>query len=92
MGLPKKCDTRYLSPATPNESRSSFRNGGQANESTLFKTEPDAIRAKRLSFAEDFLLEHSSSNLRVAMIEILASASATPREPQKSAQSFGFPS
>jgi hypothetical protein len=65
---------------------------GQANGTTSFKIESDAIRAKRLSFAEDFLLEHSNSNLRVTVMEIMASASATPREPQQSAQSSGFPS
>jgi len=92
MGLPNKCDARYHSPASTNTSQPSCRPVGQANRTSSHKIEPDAIRAKRLSFAEDFLLEHSNSNLRVAVIEILTSASATPREPQQSAQSSGFPS
>jgi hypothetical protein len=64
----------------------------KAIRTSSFKIEPDATRTNRETFAEDFLLEHSHSTLRLAVIEITASASATPREPQQSAQSFGFPS
>jgi len=92
MGLPRKCDARHLSTASPNKSQPSCRPVSKAIRTSSFKIEPDATRTNRETFAEDFLLEHSHSTLRLAVIEITASASATPREPQQSAQSFGFPS
>jgi hypothetical protein len=52
----------------------------------------DGAKSNRLTFAEDFLLEHSNASLRLALFEISASAGSASREPQQSAQHFGFPS
>jgi hypothetical protein len=92
MGLPKKCDARNCLSAGRSTSHNSFRPAGQADRTNSSGIEPDGARRKRLTFAEDFVLEHSHSGLHITLTGISASAGIAPREPQQSTQSFGFPS
>jgi hypothetical protein len=92
MDFLQKCDARNRLSAGRSTSQNSFRPEGQADRTSSSGIEPDGTRAKRLIFAEDFMLEHSRSGLHISLTGISASAGTAPREPQQSAQSFGFPS
>lgn len=46
----------------------------------------------KLTFAEDFLLEHSVSGMHIAKIEILNHHALASNERSESCQQFGFPS
>jgi hypothetical protein len=67
----------------------SARQPGRVNSSG---TEAEKTQANRLTFAEDFMLEHCRSKRRVTVIGIWGGAETAPKEPQPSTQSFGFPS
>jgi hypothetical protein len=56
------------------------------------QVEPDRTRAQRLTFAEDFLLEHSFSGVDIVNIEISGSTGISPKERSESSQSYEFPS
>jgi hypothetical protein len=53
-----------------NKTLYSSRPVGQADRANPFEIEPDGTRASRLTFAEDFTLEHSLPGLRIASIGI----------------------
>jgi hypothetical protein len=92
MGLPKKCDARDCLSAGRSTSHNSFRPAGQADRTNSSGIGPDETRAKRLTFAEDFMLEHSQPGLHITLTGISASAGTAPRKPQQSAQCLGVPS
>jgi hypothetical protein len=91
MTLVKNCDTRNRLFAGRNKSQHTFRSVGQTDAASSSGIETEGARSKSLSFAEDFMLEHSHSVL-IAVMGSAGSFGAAPREPQKSTQSFGFPS
>jgi hypothetical protein len=86
------CDVRNFQSVGRNKSQHTFRSVGQADRARSSANESGGTKSNRLTFAEDFMLEHSNASLRVALFEITASAGSTSREPQHSAQHFGFPS
>jgi hypothetical protein len=88
MDLLKKYDARNLPSTSRNKSQHSFRPVGQTDRTNSFGIEP----AKRLAFTEDFMKEHSHSGRSIALIGFAVSYGTAPKEPQPSAQSFGFPS
>lgn len=92
MSLANKCDTRDRLSAGRSRSQHSFRPMNQTDRATPPETEPGEARANRLSFAEDFLLEHTHAGLRIAVIGMAGKAGTTYKEQQKSAQCYGFPS
>lgn len=92
MGLPKKCDARDCPSSGRSASHNSFRPAGKAERINFSGIEPEGARREKLTFVEDFMLEHSHSGLHIDLTGILASARTAPREPQQSTQSFGFPS
>ena len=92
MGTPKECDARDRLSAGRNQSQYSFRPVGQSDRASFSVTEPDGTGASRLTFAEDFMLEHSNSGRRIALVGSAGSYGAAPKEPQKSTQYYGFPS
>jgi len=92
MSLAKKCDTRDRLNAGRNSSQHSFRPAGHAERASSGGTVVDGTAANRLSFAEDFLLEHTHSNLLITMVGMAGNSATAPREKFKSAQCYGFPS
>jgi hypothetical protein len=92
MSLANQCDTRDRLSAGRSRSSHSFRPAGRADRAKASATGQEITRADRLSFAEDFLLEHTNSGLHIAVIGRASAAKTGLREQQKSAQCFGFPS
>ena len=70
----------------------SFRPVGQTKTVNPSQVEPDRTRAQRLSFPEDFLLEHSLPGLDIVAIEISGGRGMSPKKRSESIQSFEFPS
>jgi len=92
MDFLQKCDASNRLSSNRNTSQNSFRPVSQADRTNSSLIEPDGTKAKRLTFAEDFMLEHSHSGQHIDLTGILASAGTALREPQQSTQFFGFPS
>jgi hypothetical protein len=92
MGQLKECDARDRLSAGRSKSHPSFRQSGRANMCNSSETELDGARAKKTTFAEDFMLEHSHSGLLIAMMGSAGSYAATSKELHKSTQHYGFPS
>ncbi|MFZ1083523.1 MAG: hypothetical protein WAN35_01010 [Terracidiphilus sp.] len=67
-----------------------FRQSGQADRMAASALEADGMGAKKSTFAEDFMLEHSNASLFIAMMGS-ASRLGAPKEPAKSTQQYGFP-
>ena len=70
MILAKKCTTRNRLSTGSEKSRYSSRNVGQAPRADCSEITPDGPQATRLTFLEDFTLEHSLHVLRIPLIEI----------------------
>jgi len=60
--------------------RRSFRPEDQTKVADPSWVEPDRTRAQRLTFAEDFLLEHSLSGVDIVKVEISGSTRFSPKE------------
>lgn len=90
----KKCDTRNLSPARRKKSQHSFRSMGQTDRANSPGISREETSSTRLTFAEDFMMEHCNSSQSMALSRITASLSyaSAPKESGPSAQAFGFPS
>ncbi len=91
MGHLKECEEKDCLSAGRNKSRNSFRPAGKADNSHSSGTELEGVSKRKSTFAEDFLLEHSNSNLFIAMIGRTGRYGAGTREPHKSTQYYGFP-
>jgi hypothetical protein len=59
MSLLKKCDVNNCLPASGNKSRHSFWPVRDADKGNTAKIKPGRPRTSRLTFIEDFILEHS---------------------------------
>ena len=70
MNLLKKCELRNRPSASLNKSRHSSRPVGPAHSANSSEIKPDGPWAGRLTFVEDFTLEHSLPGLHIASIEI----------------------
>lgn len=68
--LLKKCDTRNRLSSSSRKNRSSSRKVGQDPIAKCSEIMPNGPRATRLSFLEDYTLDHSSHGQRIAAIEI----------------------
>jgi hypothetical protein len=82
MSLLNKDGTRNIPSGKPN---------GLTGRNNSFGIELDGPGTKRLTFAEDFMMEHSHSGRSITLTGIAVSYATTPKEPQSSDQSFGFP-
>jgi hypothetical protein len=92
MSLATKSDKRERLSAGRNRSQHSFRPVSHVDSANSTGTESDGARADRLSFAEDFMLEHTHSSLRVTFLGMAGNSAVAPREQHKVAQCYGFPS
>ena len=61
MSLLKKCDVNNRLPASRNQSQDSFGLARDADIANSSEIKPDRPRASRLTFVENFILEHSRS-------------------------------
>jgi len=73
MSLLKKCVVKNRLSSSRNESRHSLRSVGQAGRANPSEIKPDGPWAGKLTFVEDFTLEHSLPGLHIASIEISGS-------------------
>lgn len=69
----------------------SFRPEDQTKVAELYRVEPERTRAQKLTFAEDFLLEHSLPGVDIVKVEISGSTRISPKERSVSSESFVFP-
>ena len=92
MSIANKCDTRDRLSTGRNRSQHSFRPVKQADTANVSAKEVDGARVNCPCFAEDFLLEHTHTGLRLAFIGRSAKSGSAPREQHQSAQCYGFPS
>ena len=70
MSLPKKSNTHNRLSTSPDKSRDSSRPMGQALRANSSEIKADGPRGSRVTFVEDFTLEHSLDRSRLASIEI----------------------
>jgi len=99
MGPPKECDSRNSLSAGRNNDRRSIRAVDRSMRATASAIETRVKCANRLTFAEDFMVEHSLSNLLLSNLHFsltgIKGRSGARREQlhsPPSPQSFGFPS
>lgn len=92
MSLAKTSEKRERLSAGRTRSQHSFRPVNQTDRSNASGIETDGTRPRRLSFAEDFMLEHTNSGLHITVIGMASASPNTAREPHKSTQCYGFPS
>jgi hypothetical protein len=97
MGLVNQCDTRSRLSAGRNKSQHAFRPARQADRVSVDGIEPNGtrpggVRANRLTFAEDFMLEHSGTRLQFALMGMTGANGGAVKDAQPSTQFFGFPS
>jgi hypothetical protein len=70
MGLLRKCDANDHLSASRNMSRRSFWPTVRTDKANPPEIKPDKLRTSKLTFIEDFTLEHSLSGRQFAPIEI----------------------
>lgn len=92
MGHLKECEASNRLSAGRKLSHSACRPASQTDRTNSSGIELDEANAKKTSFAEDFMLEHSNSSLFIAMMGSVKRFGPAPKEPQKSTQYYGFPS
>ncbi|MGA2569158.1 MAG: hypothetical protein ABSF23_01440 [Terracidiphilus sp.] len=74
MSVPlKKAPQMTIYLQASNKSRSSFRRAARADEADPLKIMPERPRTSRLTFAEDFILEHSLPGLQINSFEMAGS-------------------
>jgi hypothetical protein len=92
MSILRNCDAKARLSVGRGKSQCLCRSARQSGRVNSSETEPEKTQVNRLSFVEDFTLEHCRSVRRVAVIGTWGGAEAAPKEPQPSTQSFGFSS
>lgn len=74
------------------KSRKNVRSRRKADRAICSGVKPDGAKTNSPAFAEDFMLEHSSSGMRLTLIVVPATTGASRQESQQSSVCFGFPS
>jgi len=94
MDVPRKCDTRNRLSAGRNKNRRTFRATDQTDRNSVSGADQGENGVHQLTFAEDFMMEHSFTSLRFSVVGIKGGSRTARKqpEPQPSAQYFGFPS
>lgn len=88
----KRCDAGNRPPARQNRTQHSLIPIGKADTTLRSEINLDRQKVKRLTFAEDFILEHTLSGLNAVGIEISGSSRLASRESQETIQNIAFPS
>lgn len=73
MSIPRICKVKDPLFASRNKSRSSFRRATRADGPKPLEIALEAVAASRLTFVEDFTLEHSLPSLQIASFEMAGS-------------------
>jgi hypothetical protein len=92
MDSPKKCDTRNRLSSGRKKSPRSFRAVDSTERASASAMDKDGNSARRLTFAEDYMMEHSANGPRVAVVGVNGSSRTVRIQSQPSTQHFGFPS
>jgi hypothetical protein len=92
MGSLKKCDKRIRLSAGRSKNHTLSGTVSKTKKSKYSRITPDETREKRVAFSEDYMLEHSHSDVNVTVIKVPAKSETVTKKLQRSAQSFGFPS
>jgi hypothetical protein len=92
MSHTNHCNARKGVSVGRTSGQHSLRSGNKNDGANPSRLGQDATKTKRLTFVEDFMLEHSHSGLLIAMIKNAGSYGAACKDQQKPTQSFGFPS
>lgn len=92
MSLATKSDKREPLSAGRSRGQHSFRPASVVDRANSSGIVMDGATGNRLSFAEDFMLEHTHSGLLINVIGMAGASASVAREPYKSTQCYGFPS
>jgi hypothetical protein len=92
MSILKNLDKRARFSVGRGKSQHPCRSAGQSGKVNSYGAVPGKTLVNRLTFAEDYTLEHCRSGRRIAVIGIWGGAETAPKEREPSPQSFGFPS
>jgi hypothetical protein len=68
MSVSKNCDAKVHLFAGRNKNRSTFNRAARANEAHPRDNTHERPRASRLTFVEDFMLEHSVPSMQITSI------------------------
>ncbi len=91
MDTLKKCDAVNRLSAGRSKNQRSFRAVKQTDCAVVTVVGPDGARAARLTFTEDFMMEHSATGLPVALLGMGSGSGTASKQPLPSTQFFGFP-
>jgi hypothetical protein len=70
MSVPKKCTANDYLFASRNKVQSSRRRSARVDRANRLQIAPPTPRTNRLTFMEDFVLEHSLCGLRITSSEM----------------------
>jgi hypothetical protein len=73
MSVSKNCDAKMHLFAGRNKSQNKLSQAARAGEVNPFEIAPERPRVSRLTFVEDFMLEHSLPSVRITSIEMSGS-------------------
>jgi hypothetical protein len=73
MSVSKNCDAKVHLFAGRNKIRGTFNRAARTNEANPCQITDEIPRASRLTFIEDFMLEHSLPSMRITSIEMSGS-------------------
>jgi hypothetical protein len=68
MSVSKNCDAKVHLFASRNKNRSTFNRAARADEANPREITRERPRASRLTFVEDFMLEHSLPSMQITSI------------------------
>jgi len=74
------------------KSRRSAQPRRKEDRASCSGVKPDGAKTNSPAFAEDFMLEHSRSGVRMTLVVVPATTGAASQESQQSSVCFGFPS
>ena len=89
MSLANQSDKRERLSAGRPRSKHYFRPSHQVDSAAPSQAERNESNTERPSFAEDFMMEHTHTSLRIAFVGMAGDSSS--REQYESAQCYGFP-
>ncbi len=89
MVPPTQCDANNNTTSGRNRGKHMFRPVGRPVNAGTSMTK--ATPAEKLTFGEDFVLEHSASRQPISLIKVSGDAGTARKDMQHSPQAYGFP-
>ena len=90
MDTLKKCDARKRQGAGRKMEQRAFSSADKAGANSS-RIKLEGIRASRQTFAEDFMMEYSSTAVHVTLVGMADIHGVAVKDTQPSTQYFGFP-